>query len=101
MYKEIPLAKRRKIYVFTGEKKSVNWYCGEYKISAFAIGYSKKAKGIYFNFLCDNTAHLGSFIVLSIVQMIVLPFKHRLYFNEKKAKKRERLNWEKRESIEG
>ena len=96
MYFNIPKGMRKKIYCFTGVKEDPNWYCMEYRISAIAFGFDKEAKKPYFNFVCDNTAHLGAFIVISLKQMLVLRFKHRVYFSEKQAKRRQHMNWKER-----
>lgn len=97
MFITLPRKIRPKIYCFVGVKK-LDWYCKEYLISDIAIGWNKEEKQFYFNFVCDSTEHVGAFIVLSIKQMLILPFKHRLYFNRKRAKARQSLNWERMES---
>lgn len=95
MYIKIPRLCQKRIYCFAGTKEDQNWYFGEYKISAIAIGYDKEVKRLYCNFLCDNANHCGAFIILSMMQMLILPFRYRVYFNKKKAKKRQHMNWEK------
>lgn len=94
---KIPKTIRPKVYCFCGVEKP-DWYCKEYLISDIAIGWIKGKKQFYLNFVCDSTEHVGSFIMLSIKQVLILPFKHRLYFNKKRAKARQSLNWERIES---
>lgn len=95
MFIKIPCLFQKKIYCFVGTKEKPKWYFDEFKISAVAIGYDKEAKRMYCNYLCENTENLDSVVILSMKQMVILPFRHRVYFNKKKAKKRQHMNWEK------
>lgn len=82
------------VYVFGGSKENSNWYYTECKIDSKPfVGWDKETRRLYCNFIADNRNHIGHFYVLSLWQMIVLPFKHRLYFNEKKAKARQEENY--------
>ena len=82
------------VYVFGGSKEKPNWYYTECKIdSKPIIGWNKETKRIYCKFIADHRYHIGAFYVLSLWQMIVLLFKHRLYFSEKKAKARATKNY--------
>ena len=82
------------VYVFGGSKENPNWFYTECKIESKPfIGWDKETKRFYCNFIADHRLHLGAFYVLSLWQMIVLPFKHRLYFSEKRAKARQAENY--------
>ena len=83
-----------KVYIFGGNKENPNWYYTECKIDSKPfIGWDKETKRFYCNFIADHRNNIWHFYVLSLWQMIVLPFKHRLYFSEKRAKARQEENW--------
>ena len=82
------------VYIFGGSAENPNWYYTECKIdSKPLVGLDKETKRFYCNFIADHRYHIGNFYVLSLWQMIVLPFKHRLYFSEKRAKARQEENY--------
>ena len=82
------------VYIFGGSKEKPNWYYTECKIDSKPfIGWDKETKRFYCKFIADNRLHIGAFYVLSLWQLIVLPFKHRLYFSEKRAKARQTENY--------
>lgn len=88
------------VYVFGGSKNAPNWYYTECELDCKPIvGWDKKAKRFYCNFILEHRLHLGALYILSLRQMIVLPFKHRLYFSEKKAKRRQEKNYRNRSII--
>ena len=97
MFILLPRKLRPKVYCFCGVEKS-DWYYKEYLISCIAIGWNKEEKQFYFNFVCDRAEFVSVFIILSLKQMLILPFKHRLYFSKKRAKARQSLNWKRMES---
>lgn len=83
-----------KVYIFGGSKENPNWYYTECKIDSKPfVGWDKETRRFYCNFIADHRNHIGHFYVLSLWQMIVLLFKHRLYFTEKKAKARQTENY--------
>ena len=94
MIKDIKRAKRPKIYVFAGEKENPDWYYTECEISQIYIDWKKP----YCVFICKVTDFVGTYIHLTLKQMLILPRKQRLYYSEKKAKKRQNLNWQKKET---
>lgn len=82
------------VYVFGGSKDNPNWYYTECKIdSKPLVWWDKETKRFYCKFIAYNRLHVGAFYALSLWQMIVLPFKHRLYFSEKRAKARQTENY--------
>lgn len=82
-----------KVYVFGGSKAEPDWYFTECKLSKPYYGTDKETKRLYCVFYADNVASVGHCFCLSLKQLIVLPFKHRLYFSKKRAKKRQAKNW--------
>lgn len=80
-----------KIFLFAGSKEDPNWYYSECRLSKPYIGF--KDKKMYCYFFADHLYHIGACNILSLKQLFVLPFKHRLYFTEKTAKKRQHKNW--------
>ena len=86
------------VYLFAGSKEHPDWYYTKSKLSKPYFGYDKEAKPRFrCYFFADNCNHIGVFCILSLKQMIVLPFLHRLYFSEKRAKRRQKLNLDRKE----
>ena len=85
------------VYLFAGPKDQPDWYYTKSKLSKPYFQYFKYAKRFRCYFYADNCNHVGVYSILTLKQLIVLPFKHRLYFSEKRAKRRQTLNWDLKE----
>ena len=90
-----------KVYVFAGGKENPNWYFSECKLSKPMIKVDKENKRLHCFFFADHANHIGVFNIITLKQLFVLPFKHRIYFNEKRAKKRQSENWKRVEQEGG
>lgn len=88
------------VYIFGGTKEQPNWHFTKCKLNIKPyIGWDREAKKLYCNFIADHSYHCGAFYVLSLNQLIVLPFKHRLYFSERRAKARQSKNYRSRNIV--
>ena len=68
-------------YVFGGSKENPNWYFTESKLSKPFFKWDKENKRLYIMFFADSVNSIGAFHILTLKQLIVLPFKHRLYYS--------------------
>ena len=84
-----------RVYVFGGSKENPNWYFTESKLSKPFFKWDKENKRLYIMFFADSVNSIGAFHILTLKQLIVLPFKHRLYYSRKRAKARQHENYKK------
>ncbi len=83
-----------KVYVFGGSKEEPNWYFTKCRLDPKPmIGWNKEKKRLRCIFFAWHTLHSGGCYCLSLLQLMLLPFKHRLYFSEERAKARQRRNY--------
>lgn len=82
-----------KIYIFGGSKDEPDWYFTPCKLSRPYIRWSKKYRRLRCWFFADQVCSCDAFYALSLKQLLFLPFKHRLYFSERRAKEQQRRNY--------
>lgn len=88
------------VYVFGGSKDNPNWYCTKSRLSKPYYHNDKETKRLRCIFFAESMDCLGYCHILTLKQLLVLPFKHRLYFSEKRARRQQHKNWLKQQEAE-
>ena len=88
-----------KLYVFGGSNENPDWYFTECRLSKPKFIWDIETGRFRCVLRADSVKYSGLYHTYFLAQLFTLPFKHRLYFDEQKAKKRQSLNWHRKEGF--